>query len=143
MKSNPITNNSNLTVEASPASVAPKRYHPALVALHWLIAIMIFGAFFLAHGNEGEGERGRFRPGEGNFSQQGFQQGNAPQGFGQRNQPGQGFPQGGFRPQAGSQSIFSTIGLHMILGIAVLVLLVLRLIVRWMTKRPAWQSAGN
>ncbi len=47
-----------------PSTVAgPKRYHPALVALHWLIAILIFAAFFLAHGNEGEGER--FRPGQG------------------------------------------------------------------------------
>ena len=136
MTSNSITSNPNLTAEASPASVAPKRYHPALVALHWLIAILIFGAFFLAHGNEGERER--FRPGQGNFPQQGFQQGNPTQGFGQGNPPGQGFP-----PQSGSQSIFSIIGLHMIVGIAVLVLLVIRLIVRWMTKRPAWQTAGN
>ncbi len=41
---------------------SPKRYHPALVALHWLIAILIFVAFFLSQGNEGEGEGRRFRP---------------------------------------------------------------------------------
>ena len=41
----------------------PKRFHPALVTLHWLIAILIFGAFFLVQG--GEGDRGRFRPGQG------------------------------------------------------------------------------
>src|SRR5689334_11356949 len=119
MTSNSITSNSNLTAEGSPASVAPKRYHPALVALHWLIAILIFGAFFLAHGNEGEGER--FRPGQGNFPQQGFQQGNPPQGFGQGNPPGQGNLQEGFPRQAGSQSIFSMIGLHMMVGITVIV----------------------
>ena len=127
--------------DTSIAAVSPKHYHPVLVALHWLIAIMIFGAFFLAQGNEGERER--FRPGQGNFPQQGFQQGNPPQGSQQGNPPGQGFPQGGFPPQAGRQSIFSTIGLHMILGITVLVLLVIRLIIRWSTKRPAWASTGN
>ena len=52
------------------------------------------------------------------------------------------FPQGGF-PQQGSQSIFSTIGLHMIFGLSVLVLLIIRLIVRWTTKHPEWASAGN
>lgn len=119
-------------VTTPPVAAGPKRYHPALVALHWLIAILIFGAFFLAQGNEGERER--FRPGEGNFPPgQGFQQGNP---------PGQGFPPGGFPREGGNQSIFSTIGIHMILGIAVLVLLVVRLIVRWVTKRPAWASTG-
>ncbi|SRR6266496_4593163 len=131
-----------VTVDNPPsASVNPKRYHPALVALHWLIALMIFGAFFLSQGNEGERER--FRPRQGNSPQQGFQQGNPPQGFQQGNPSSQGFPQGGFPPQAGSQSIFSMIGIHMILGITVLVLLVIRLIVRWTTQRPVWQSAGN
>src|SRR5512138_1031030 len=86
--------------EADPAaSVKPKRYHPALVALHWLIAILIFGTALLVQENEG----GRERFGEGrNFRQQGSQQGNLPQ---------QGFPQGGFPPQVGGQNIFSTIGI--------------------------------
>jgi len=35
------------------------------------------------------------------------------------------------------------IGLHMILGIIILVLLAIRLFVRWRTKHPEWQSAGN
>jgi cytochrome b561 len=110
-----------------------KRYHPALVALHWLIAILIFGAALL--GGESEGGRERFGGGR-NFPQQpGLQQpGTSPQ---------QGFPQGGFPPQTGNQSIFSRIGIHMILGIAILVLLVIRLAVRWTTKHPDWASAGN
>jgi cytochrome b561 len=113
------------------SSVQPKRYHPALIALHWLIAILIFGTALLAQGNEG----GRERVGEGrNFPPSASQQGNPPQ---------QGFPQGGLPPQAASQNIFSRIGIHMIVGIAVLVLLVIRLIVRWTTKRPDWASAGN
>jgi cytochrome b561 len=121
-----------LPANASPAALRLKRYHPALVVLHWLIAILIFGAFFLAQGNEGERER--FRPGQGNFPPQGSQPGNLPQ---------QGFPQGGFPPQEGGQSIFSTIGIHMIVGIIALVLLVIRLVVRWTTKHPDWASAGN
>ncbi len=113
------------------SSIQPKRYHPALVALHWLIAIMIFGTALLA----GENEGGRERFGEGrNLPQRSLQQGNPPQS---------GFPQGGFPPQAGSQNIFSRIGIHMIAGIAILVLLVIRLAVRWTTKHPDWASAGN
>lgn len=136
----------------------PKRYHPALVALHWLIAILIFGAFFLAQGNEGEGRR--FRPGLGNFPQQGqgFQQGTLPLQGGDDdeappanfqpqiqsgNQAQQGFPQGAFPQQEGNQGILSTIGIHMIFGLVVLALLVIRLIVRWTTKHPEWASTGN
>ncbi|HLO16860.1 MAG TPA: cytochrome b/b6 domain-containing protein [Anaerolineales bacterium] len=141
MSTDSVTVNPSLEATASPVAVKPKRYHPALIALHWLIALMIFAAFFLAHGNEGERER--FRPGQGNFPQQGFQQGDFPRNSQPGNPPGQGFPQGGFPPQAGRQSIFSTIGWHMIVGIAVLVLLALRLLVRWVTKRPAWASTGN
>ena len=115
------------------STVSPKRYHPALVALHWLIAILIFAAFFLAHGNEGEGER--FRPGQGNFPQPSFQQNNP------NFQPGNP-PQGVF-PQQRTQTIFSIIGWHMIVGIIVLVLLIIRLLVRFGTKHPTWQSAGN
>jgi cytochrome b561 len=110
-----------------PPTAKPKRYHPALVALHWIIAILVFGAFFLAQGNEG-GDRERFRPGEGNFPTPGVQQGTP--------------PQGGF-PQQRTQSPFSTIGIHMIFGIIVLVLLIVRLFVRWRTQHPEWLSAGN
>jgi cytochrome b561 len=126
----------------APAAVKPKRYHPALVALHWLIVILIFGAFFLAQNGEGGGER--FRPGQGNFPPSGsFQQGNPPaQNFQGGNPPQGGFSQGGFPRQEG-QNIFSRIGLHMIFGLSVLVLLIVRLIVRWTTKHPEWASAGN
>lgn len=117
--------------ESSPVTPAqPKRYHPALVGLHWLIAIMIFGAALLGGENEGGRERGEGR----NFAQPGLQQ-NVP--------PQQGFPQGGFPPQPGSQNVFSRIGIHMIAGLAILVLLVLRLLIRWTTKHPDWASAGN
>jgi cytochrome b561 len=142
MSTNSVVSDSGAVSTNSPATVVtPKRYHPALVVLHWLIAILIFGAFFLSQGNEGEGRRFRPEGGQGNFPSQGFQQGNPPN-F-QPGNPPQGFPQGGFPRQAGGQSIFSTIGLHMIVGISVLVLLVIRLIVRFVTKQPAWQSAGN
>src|ERR1043165_1927804 len=120
MTTNSMTSNPNAMTETSPLSVQPKRYHPVLVALHWLIAILIFGAFFLAHGNEGEGEGRRFRP--ENSQGQGFQQNNPPQ----NSQPGNP-PQAGF-PQQGTQGVFSTIGLHMIVGISVLVLLIIRLL---------------
>lgn len=131
-----------MTTNSLPATnVKPKRYHPLLVTLHWLIALLIFAAFFLAKG--GENERGRFRPeGQpGNFPQQGFQNGQE-----QGNGNGQGFPQGGF-PQGGfpqrSQGILSTIGLHMLFGLTVLALVVIRVIVRYATKRPEWATAGN
>jgi cytochrome b561 len=129
-----------IAANVSSAGISPKRYHPALVALHWLIAILIFGAFFLAHGNEGERER--FRPGQGNFRPQGSQPGNFPQQGSDDGAPAQGFPQGGV-PQQGRQNIFSAIGIHMIVGLAVLVLLVIRLLLRWTTKHPEWASAGN
>src|SRR5512143_3560939 len=117
--------------ESSPVtSATPKRYHPALVVLHWLIAMMIFGVALLGGENEGGRERGEGR----NFAQPGLQQ-NVP--------PQQGFPQGGFPPQPGSQNIFSRIGIHMIAGLAILVLLVVRLLIRWTTKHPDWASAGN
>lgn len=37
----------------------------------------------------------------------------------------------------------STLAIHMILGISVLVLLTIRLIVRWRMGAPAWATAGN
>ena len=119
-----------------------KRYHPLLVALHWLIAILIFGTVLLVQGNEGE--RGRFQPGQGNFPRQGqgFQQGNPPQNF-QSGNPGQGFQSGNFPRQGEAQNPFSSAGIHMIIGVAILVLLIVRLIVRWTTKHPDWASAGS
>ncbi len=140
MTTNSVITDSGLTSASSPsAAVKPKRYHPALVALHWLIAILIFGAFFLAQGNDGGRER--FQPGQGNFRPQGLQQGSPSQNL-QSGNPPQGFPRDGF-PQQGSTSVFSTIGIHMIFGITVLVLLIVRLLVRWRTQHPEWQSAGN
>jgi cytochrome b561 len=114
----------NTVVPPLPSNaVSPKRYHPALVLLHWLIALLIFGAFFLAQGNEG-GDRERVRPGQGNVPPA-AQQGNPSQGF-----------------QQEIQNVFSAIGLHMIAGLSVLLLLVIRLLVRWMTKQPEWASTG-
>ena len=42
---------------ATATTLKPKRYHPALVAMHWIIAILIFGTALLAMGGEGEGRR--------------------------------------------------------------------------------------
>ncbi|MFL7869690.1 MAG: cytochrome b [Anaerolineales bacterium] len=77
-----------------------KRYHPALVSLHWIVAILIFATVLFA-GEEGEG--------------------------------GRAISIGGFPP----------IGIHMILGISTLVLLTIRLLVRWFTKHPNWASTGT
>jgi cytochrome b561 len=140
MSTNSLTAEPEL-VPASTASTAvkPKRYHPALVALHWLIALMIFGTVLLIQSNEGGGER--FRPGQGNFPSsqqgQGTQQGTPPQNFQQGNPPQQGFPQGG------SQGVFSATGIHMLIGFVILALLIARLIVRLTTQHPEWASAGN
>jgi len=132
----------------------PKRYHPLLVTLHWLIVILLFGAVFLVQANGEGGEGGeRFRSGQGNFPPQGSQQSNQqvfqgdadeapPQGFQPSVVPSQGGPQGGF-PQQGGGNIFSNTGLHIILGAVILVLLIVRLIVRWTTKHPEWATAGN
>jgi cytochrome b561 len=84
------------------ANPAPKRYHPALVALHWIILILIFStAYFVLA--EGEGRRGF-----------------------------------GFRIAG-----LPTIDIHMILGLTVLVLMLVRLIVRLATRHPEWATAGN
>ena len=134
-----VTDSGLRPANAASADVNPKRYHPALVALHWLIAILIFAAFFL--GRENEGARERFRPGQGNFPPQGAQPGNFPQ-QGSDDEAPRGFPPAGF-PQQGDQSVFSRIGIHMIVGVTVLVLLIVRLLVRWRTKHPEWATAGN
>lgn len=140
------TESGSTPANLSPTAVKTKRYHPLLVALHWLVAILIFGAVLLVQ--ENEGGRERFRPGQGNFPQQGqgFQQNNPPQNSDSdeapQGLPQGGFPQGGF-PQAGNFNAFSTTGFHMILGVTILVLLIVRLIVRWTTKHPDWASTGN
>lgn len=129
---NPESTSSNIS------STVVKRYNPALVALHWLIALMIFGTVLLIQSNEGGGEGPR-----GNRPQQGLQQSNPlPQNSDSDEAP-QGFQQGGFPPQEGSQGVFSTTGIHMMIGFILLALLIIRLIVRWTTKHPEWQSAGN
>jgi cytochrome b561 len=136
MSTNSVGTDPGLTPAVpSTAEIKPNRYHPALVALHWLIAILVFGAFFLAQENEGGRERSR--PGEGNFPPQGFQQGTPPQNFQAGNPPPGGFP------QEGGQSILSKIGIHMVFGSIVLVLLIARLFVRWRTPLPEWLTAGN
>jgi len=85
-----------------PAQSAPKRYHPALVALHWLIVVLIFAtAYFVLA--EGEGRRGF------------------------------GFTIAGLPP----------VEIHMILGLSVLALMVVRLVVRLVTRHPEWATAGN
>ena len=82
---------------------APKRYHPALVALHWLIVALIFATayFVLIVGGEGRREFGLTIAG------------------------------------------LPTIGVHMLLGLSVLALLIIRLIVRLTTRHPDWATAGN
>jgi cytochrome b561 len=69
----------------------PKRYHPALVVLHWLTLVLMLGAGFLADG-EGGG---------------------------------------------------SPIDIHMILGALLLVTLIIRIIMRFTTKLPAWADTNN
>jgi cytochrome b561 len=75
----------------------PKRYHPAMVVLHWIIVLLIIAAALLAMGG-GEGRR------------------------------------------SGGVTIagLPILSVHMILGITVLVLLVVRLVIRWRTQRPDW-----
>lgn len=141
MSTNSLSANTEfMSTNAAATAVKPKRYHPLLVALHWLVAILIVGAFFLAQENEGGRERGEGP--RGNFTQQGFQPGSFQPQAGDDDAP-QAFPQGGFPAQEGGQGILSTIGIHMIFGLTVLVLLVVRLIVRWTTKHPEWASTGN
>ena len=69
-----------------------KRYHPAMVVLHWLTVILLFGAGFLA---DGEG--------------------------------------GGSSP----------IDIHIVIGALLLVVMIVRLILRFTLQRPAWASTGN
>jgi cytochrome b561 len=90
----------NVSAAGSPK---PKRYSPALVTLHWIIAILIFGTALLAMGGDDR------REGSG----------------------------------AATIAGIPILGVHMILGTAILVLLVIRLIVRWRTQHPEWATTGN
>ncbi len=90
---------SNVT-KSNTSATTTKRYHPALVSLHWIVMLLIFATLLFA-GEEGEG---------------------------------------GFALSFGS---FPPMGIHMILGITTLVLLIVRLFVRWFTKHPDWATAGN
>lgn len=94
------TSMTSTTNESTKSGAITERYHPALVSLHWIVAILIFATVLFA-GEEGEG--------------------------------GRALSLGGFPP----------IGIHMILGIATLVLLTIRLVIRWLTKHPDWATAGN
>ena len=90
----------SMSANASSTAVKPKRYHPALVALHWLIALMIFGAVLLVQENEGgehfEGERR-------NFGQTSLQQSSPPAQDFDADEAPQTFPQNGAAPPAGAR----------------------------------------
>ena len=53
--------------------------------------------------------------------------------------------EGGREGGGGASTIagIPVLGVHMILGITVLVLLIIRLIVRWRTQHPEWATTGN
>jgi cytochrome b561 len=109
-----------LSARAESVALKPKRYHPVLVALHWLVAILMFSAVFLRP-EEGE----RFRPGGEGFEGSGeFQPGNFP-------------PPGNFTPQT------QPIDIHMVVGVIILVLMLVRLVVRFTTRQPEWATTGN
>jgi len=75
--------------------ISPKRYHPALVALHWTIALLIFANVLLAGADDV------------------------------------------------SLAGIPAISIHMTFGILILVLLIIRLVLRFATQHPAWASTGN
>jgi cytochrome b561 len=93
----------NTTAASAAANAAPQRYQPALVALHWVVALLIALTAFLALGPGGEDRR-------------------------QAGLTIAGLP---------VQSV------HMILGISVLILLVIRLVIRFRTRHPDWATAGS
>ncbi len=129
--SSTINDPSSVFINAPAAGAKPRRYHAALVVLHWLIAIMIFGTVLLVQ--ENEGGRERFEPGQTNPPAGTFQQGTSPENFRPEAFPGRGENQG----------LLTRNGIHMIIGFAILVLLLVRLVVRFTTRHPEWASAGN
>ena len=94
------TSIASTTTKSTTLAMNTKRYHPALVTLHWIVMLLIFATLLFA-GEEGEG---------------------------------------GFALSFGN---FPPMGVHMILGITTLVLLTVRLLVRWFTKHPDWASTGT
>jgi cytochrome b561 len=141
MSTNSLTTDASLASTRTPAvALKPKRFHPALVALHWLIVILIAGTFFLAKANEGGGER--FEAGERNFPAPNSQGVNPQQEFDSDEAP-QARPPAAFPAQQTGQGVLSAIGLHMIVGLIILGLLVIRLAVRWTTRHPDWATTGN
>jgi cytochrome b561 len=92
-----------LNASSAAPSMTSQRYHPALVTLHWLIALLILVTAFLALVPGGEDRR-----------------------------------------QAGLLIAgLPLISIHMILGITVLVLLAVRLVIRFRTPHPEWATAGS
>jgi cytochrome b561 len=77
----------------------PKRYHPLLVTLHWLLALLIITMLLI-----------------GMFS---------------------------LKMMPNNPAKLLPLGFHMTLGIIILVLMLVRLIVRLMTKKPEPATAGN
>ncbi len=111
-----------------------KRYHPALVTLHWLIMLLVIGTLLTL----GEGEAG-----EGGRTGQVIQGGEV----GEAGEASQGLPaveagEGGALA-GGEAGASSSTNMHMLIGIAVLVLMAIRLLVRWGTQRPEWATTGN
>ena len=92
----------NLQTEVAASTPKPKRYHPALVVLHWIVVLLITATALLALGG-GEGRRG----------------------------------------EGAAIAGLPILGWHMILGLTVLVLLVVRLVIRWRTQRPEWATTGS
>lgn len=86
---------------------APKRYHPALVTMHWLIALLVFINLFLGivvFENRGGGPGA----GPGNF-----------------------------------QAMNSLVAVHMVVGITIIVLLIVRIVLRVKTNKPLEATTGN
>ena len=77
-----------------------KRYHPLLVSLHWLLAILIMVALFMGSNILSE------------------------------------------IPNDNPEKLFA-LKIHMILGFTILVLMIIRLIVRWVNEKPLPADAGN
>jgi len=77
---------------------SPSRYHPLLVALHWLIALLVFMALVA----------GLFLKGLANTPEK-----------------------------------IGPLSIHMMIGISILVLVVVRLVVHLLTKKPARATTGN
>lgn len=85
----------------------PKRYHPVLVTMHWLIALLVFINLYL---------------GVVAFENRGGDPGAGPGGF---------------------QTMNPLLGVHMVVGVTLIVLMIIRVIVRVKTANPLEATAGN